>query len=223
MAIRCDAAADRLLATANMIDVNGSFTVMFWFYISSAPATDSFNTLYIANNNDIFTGDSELDGIDVTNSGGNNRIEVYCSENGTFNSTRGTTNLSNSTWYHVAIRRNSATNIQQLLNGVWEGTQTANMLGSRTITRSEFGVAGSSNTDPFNGRFAAIKEYDAYLSDDEILNEMRHIRPVRFANLRRWLPVFPGSGERGNDYSGNNYDYTEGGTLTDEDPPPVSW
>jgi hypothetical protein len=82
---------------------------------------------------------------------------------------------------------------------------------------------GTADLSRLNGRAAYLKDWSAALSQAEIQQEMSCIAPRRTADLYAWLPTFPGSGERGRDYSGYARDYSEAGALTDEDPPPVSW
>ncbi len=52
---------------------------------------------------------------------------------------------------------------------------------------------------------------------------MRTKRPLDLTSLNAWLPTFPGSGENRRDYSGFGPDFTITGTLTDDNPAPVSY
>lgn len=116
-------------------------------------------------------------------------------------------------------------------------TRTAYAANLSDASLSTGSVAGSSFTpglmclanrytnggEGFNGTVSAVKAWDAVLTQAEIEQERWTILPRRFADLHLWTPMFPGSGERVRDYSGNGKDWTEGGTLADEDGPPVSW
>jgi len=119
--------------------------------------------------------------------------------------------------------RESTTSLKLYVNGSLILTNTNNVGSRGSATRLELGNATTANDTPLNGRVAYLKAWTAALSEAEILAEVNAIRPVRALNLYGFWPAFPGSGERIADYSGNGRSWTEGGTLTDEDPPPVSW
>ena len=87
----------------------------------------------------------------------------------------------------------------------------------------EFGAWSAGNNDPFSGRIHAIKIWNTALTEAEIAQEVYTVAPRKLDSLWGWYPTRPGSGERAKDYSGNGRDWTEGGTLTDDDPPPISW
>lgn len=129
-------------------------------------------------------------------------------------------NLTTGVWYHIAIVRVSEFSLRIYLDGTLDITNTNNFSNN---SRWEFGAVGTGNNDRADIRLAHIKYWDAELTAEEVQQEMRVIRPHRSANLAGWYPLFPGSGERTRDYSGLGRNFTEGGTLTDEDGPPVSW
>lgn len=79
------------------------------------------------------------------------------------------------------------------------------------------------SNDPFSGRIHAIKIWNTALTEAEIAQEVYTVAPRKLDSLWGWNPTRPGSGERAKDYSGNGRNWTEGGTLTDDDPPPISW
>ena len=68
-----------------------------------------------------------------------------------------------------------------------------------------------------------MKAWSVELTAAEIQQEMYTVRPRRLLNLYSWTPLLPGSAERLRDYGGLAYDWTAGGTLADEDGPPISW
>lgn len=75
----------------------------------------------------------------------------------------------------------------------------------------------------FDGRQAYIKHWSVAKTEAQLTSEMLTIRPMSLSSVYLFTPTFPGSGIRVRDYSGNGRNWTEGGTLTDEDPPPISW
>jgi len=128
--------------------------------------------------------------------------------------------LSTGTWYHIAYVLNGSSHTVYL-NGVSNITLTEAF--SPTNDEITIGHTDSNDNVPSDTRFACIKIWDAALTAAEIQQEMYVIRPARYGNLYGFYPVFAGSGQRARDYSGLGHDFTEGGTLTDEDPPPVTW
>jgi hypothetical protein len=131
------------------------------------------------------------------------------------------TSLSIETWYHVCLTDSDSNDrTRGYLNGALDVTVTR----SANRATDTMYVGNNYNDEWQDGRMACIKVWNAELTADEILQEMHSIRPVtNLDTLWLWTPGFPGSGERARDYSGNGRDWTENGTLTDEDPPPVSW
>jgi hypothetical protein len=214
MSVRFDVNTDRLLRTSDLLDFNSAYTWMAWVYLSSD-----------LNANSVFWS--------LNDNTANNRDNVWTNTDGTTLASRvvvggvGTTvtgtNLSTATWYHVACVRESATSYKVYLNGALDSTNTRDISGRTTPTRMEHGCHLSANSSRYDGRVAAIKAWSTSLTLAEVLQERLIIRPARLANLYAYWPVLPGSGERTRDYSGAGRGWTEGGTLTDEDGPPISW
>lgn len=76
----------------------------------------------------------------------------------------------------------------------------------------------------YNGRHSNFKAWSTNLSQAEVQQEMRSYTPVRTANLYSWTPFVDAStGSDFLDYSGNGRNWTETGTVTFEDNPPISW
>lgn len=135
------------------------------------------------------------------------------------------TSPSNGQWFYFAISCNGTGTGN--FKGYWITADGATVY-TASSTPAAFTEAvleiGNDSWDEWNNmRFAAIKVWDAALTQDEIRQEQFTILPKRTADLHAWWPMFPGSGERARDYSGNGKDLTEVGTLSDEDPPPVTW
>lgn len=75
-----------------------------------------------------------------------------------------------------------------------------------------------------NIRLAAYKQYNATLIESEILAESFYYMPVRFANLAACVPIIAGTAALGiTDYSANGADFTNNGSLTIEEAPPILW
>ena len=212
-----DASTDRLLRTSGVLDQNSPYTVMAWIRassISGAPCIFAISAgTYSANGEELYISVSL-----------GNRLTLYAVNGGTdgFGSPNGTV-LSTNTWYHVTIVRESSTSLKSYLNGVFEQTCSVNIASRSASSRMEFGAWSSGNNDPFSGRIQYIKIWNTALTAAEIAQEVYTVAPRKLDSLWGWYPTRPGSGERAKDYSGNGRDWTEGGTLTDDDPPPVSW
>lgn len=82
-------------------------------------------------------------------------------------------------------------------------------------------LGNDSFSEPFNGCLAAVKAWNAALTVNELQNEMRQYEPRRFANLVGFWPILPGG--RTADYSTNGNAFTDNGTNTDEEGPPIPW
>ncbi|HXV42413.1 MAG TPA: LamG-like jellyroll fold domain-containing protein [Anaerolineae bacterium] len=214
MAVRFDAAADRLLRTTDLPDCNAAYTWMAWIYLVSDLNAVSNLFVFSDNSNGI------TEAAQTANDGVTLQINVRGpSGTGTVNGTL----LNVGQWYHVAMVRETTTSVKIYLDGVLDATSTIDVSTRGAATRMEHGAKFSGNQQRSDSRQFAIKFWSTNLSLAEIQNEMRTIRPHRTANLYGWWPCFPGATERLRDYSGNSRDWTEGGTLTDEDPPPLGW
>jgi len=214
MAVRFDAAADRLLRTTDLLDYNAAYTWMAWVYLVSD--LNAVSTFWCANNDTANNRDWVKTDIDGTT------LELIATIGGTGTAVPGT-NLSVATWYHIAVVRESATSLKAYLNGVLDITNTRDVTGRTAATRMEHGAFRSTNANPSDSRVDRIKAWSAALTLEEVQAERWLIRPQRTANLYGFWPTFPGATERMLDYSGNGRAWTEAGTLTDEDPAPVDW
>jgi hypothetical protein len=204
MATRFDAVGDYLIRTADLPS-SSTFTISLWMYIS----VDTNALVDLCLLTDAAGGYVTL-GLDAD--GTTLRL---ASTNG---SSTGT-NLSASTWYHVAVSH-SGSSLVGYLNGVADITRNDNISFSTVYLL--FGFNGVNTY--FNGRIAGAKLWSgAALSADEIVQEMGTLRPQRTADLYGVWPMWPGATERLADYSGYGRTLTAGGTLVDEDGPPVGW
>lgn len=220
MAVRFDAASDRLVRTSSLPNYNSTYTIMGWVLVPSNP-TDYGAVFALdadANNNDVLW----LDGGYSANT--EFRFCLYTTVGGTFAETVPGTNRALNTWFHVAMVRSSVTQLLLYVNGSLQTTHTNGTVASRTAI-AELGVGGfgTGTTDPANIRVAYLKCWTTNLSADQIVAEQYAVRPLEMGSLHAWWPTFPGSAVRAEDRSGNGRAFTENGTLTDEQEPPVSF
>lgn len=216
MAVRFDAAADRLLRTANNPSVTANFSMSFHVYLVSDLNTWS-TFWYMGTNiysNYIFVG-TDNDGatllVDIGGTTGTGPV------------------LSTATWYYITIDCNWSSSPFQTSVRVWNisGVQVGSTVNvaNRPVAndRFEFGAATSSNTDRADIRIFNIKRWDSIrLPIAELQSEQWTLLPRAVSTFpTAWWPCLPGSPERLRDYSPRGYDFTAGGTLTDEQSPPI--
>ena len=223
MAVRFDASSDGLSSTSAVIDHNAAYTVLLWFYLVSDPS-GTRRVIWTANQNTA----AWYDYLYVVNSSGIKiGIEAWLNVSGT--AVLSSSTISTGTWYCVAVVRESTSSLK-LYFGVLGGgltlqaTNTQSVASRSAATREELGAWTTSNSNALGvpgGRIFAYKEWQTDLSLAELNQEAQRIAPVRFANLFRWTPLWPGDWT--GDYSGNGRSWTADGTLTDEDNPPIGW
>lgn len=210
MAIRFDAVATKYLSrTTNVLDYTGTYTLMAWVYVVATTGANA--TFWVIDNGT----SNQRDQVRYTSAAA---LSTNVNNGGTNGST-----LSTATWYHIAAVRESNTSFKVYLNGALDITNTTNITG-RTTTSMRLFVAQRGGGEGGNYRLYGVKAWSRSLTIDEVKSEINVLRPADTANLYGWWPIFPGSGERVRDYSGNAYDFTENGTLpSEEDPAPVSY
>lgn len=211
MATRFDVAGDQLVRTTDLPDYNGVYSVAGCFRLTSD--TNAVGCAWAISND---TG-TEYDFLGVTSDG--TGLVVDGGASGVNVQT-----LTVGTWYYIGMVRASDTSLTgyaydwTTLNS---GTDTVNVSARGTLTQMAIGsILG---TYLWNGRCAYLKCWNRALSSAEFVKEANTIRPQDTTSLYGWWPVFPGASERLVDYSGNGRNWTAGGTLTDEQEPPVSW
>lgn len=208
MAIRIDAAGDYISRTTDLPAVNFADPTSASFWIRIVTDRNAAGNLFVISNN---TG-AIYQTVSLTTDGTTLRGET----------SGGTgvdgTSLSVGQDYHIGYTR-LGNSLKVYLNGVLDITVT----NGPADYAAAFMLMGSNTVSWLNGRLSNIKIWTAELTQAEMQLEMMTIRPARFANLYLWTPNFPGATERLLDYSGNGRNWTANGTLTDEDPPPVSW
>jgi len=194
--------ADSFSRATNLLDYNGTYSVLFWLYINTLPSAN--RNLY-----ELTLSGSDTDVLRLVSS---NAIQLRIVVGGAATNTNGTV-LSGNTWYHLAMVRSSVTDLQCYLNGVSDITNTRDVTG-RSASSTEDVV--SSATDC---RIADIKLYSINLSADDIVKEMGYQwAQTNRASLHEVYPIFPGA--RRTLGIVNGYNWTENGTVTDVDGPP---
>lgn len=209
MAIRIDASGDYLRRTANLPNSN-SFTMACWCYLVADRNAWSY-VVAIENS--------------TTNASAYYNIGWRSDTTFELSTHSGSIVLTDTvpgTWNFLALSRQPAGNIfvyHRTLAGVW---QTGNR-ACLDFTPAVVWFGSDSYNEWVNCRLAAMKVWNVGLTAAEIEREAQTILPKRLNDLNFFAPGFPGASERLRDYSGNGYTLTAGGTLTDEDPPPISW
>lgn len=209
MAVRIDNAADSLVRTTDLFDYNAPYTVMFWTFATASPSTGDF--LELGPNINV---DADL----LRTPAGGVTFRLRTVVGGAAANFDGGT-LAGTTWYHIAVVRESVTSLKLYVDGSLITTATTNVTG-RTAGTAAFRLGGNSAT---TRRHAAVKAWSTSLTLAEVQNERFTILPKRMADLYGVWPCFPGATERLLDYNGNVRPWTEAGTLTDEEGPPVVW
>jgi len=212
MAVRFNASGERLLKTTGVLDYNGLYSVSFWTFVAAGSAAQTIFALSDGTN-------------DNTDRMGYTAAEAsVCNVTiAAASTTVGTVTFTGNTWYHIGLVRSSVTSLTIYINGVSDGNNTVDVTSRAAVSRMEFGGRQVSSAN-FSGMAAYIKMWSGVsLSNAEILNERQTIRPCRYDGLYGFWPVFPGTAERLRDYSGNGRDWTEVGTLSDEDSYPIPW
>lgn len=157
-----------------------------------------------------------------------------------------TSSMSVSTWYRLAVvsssttastfYHGSATLTSAFTTGSLSGLTGSNVYRSDS-QRINFGSTATGGG--WNGRGAAIKVWDAALTQAEITNEFYRYRPIRVPNLIRWYPAIHWATSRNLQNDGYIYALDHAGqsplgglgqpdttglvTPTFEDGPPIPW
>lgn len=204
MAVRFDATGDFVRRTTN-IPVATACTCMAWFQITVDRNAISAFMSYDVDTNDGGVVATAADGTTLT---------LYTS-----GSVAGAA-LTVGTWYHLTLvcDGTGSSNMRVYLNGVLNMTGVSFTLPFTTLT---IGGTLASTAQWLNGRAAAVKVWNAALTTNEMLQEMRTYLPVRLANLNAWSPLLVHTDVK--DYSINANHWTAGGTLTTEQGPPIAW
>jgi hypothetical protein len=120
--------------------------------------------------------------------------------------------LSPDTWYCTAVTKQATTAAKYYLNGAYLSQRTTGLSNDDTAAATIGAWNGAQ--DWLFANFSTFKIWDAVLTDAEIAQESRVIRPLRTANLRAWYP-FRGmqAAEYLQDHSGNARHLTKVGAV----------
>lgn len=216
MALRSNADTAFTSRTSGMVDHNAAYTVCFWGKLSSD--RNQYTHFWAASDTTTDTyEDSDFIGTD--GDGTTLRGGVYIGAVGTVATG---TSLVVGTWYHIAVKRTSATDWRMYLNGVQEGITVTRDITGRNATLGEFLHRLNGILYFCDGAIAHYKAWNVALTDAQIASEMRTITPKRWANLVGWTP-FVSSVKADALISRVGGNWTENGTLVVEQGPPVSW
>lgn len=213
MSIRTDAAADLLSRVA---DLPSSAAVSFCAWVRLASDLNSYQAF-----------------LHMFHSGfGSQDIFLSTDSDGTtlalFDGGATLTGVSMSTgvWYWIGFARSNTTRALFYAAATDAAITVVTDVTTQTITATvtKLYAMNDEYAERVDGNMAFAKLWNGLeLSQAQMANERWSVRPNTFANLYGWWPMFPGSGERVRDYSGNGRDWTEEGTITDDDNPPVSY
>lgn len=202
----------RFTATGQAYTANtGSFpsagtahTTIFWARVGASAVSQKAMAYGLSDTADLAIG---------TNA--SSQIEVYNSS-GAGESITGAT-LSANTWYKIAFTMNGTT-----------GTLYAGADGASLSTTSDATFTAAAPVsieigtfvggELWDGRIAALKTYNAVLTQTEIETELASFEPIRTTSLQRYYPfhvpsITDGSG------GGNNLTIGAAGPLAEADPP----
>lgn len=220
MAIRFDAAADRILATANLLSNEGPYTHGADFYWESATGSDEVLITLNDDDPDAIGNDSRdhcyIKGSDST-------LRLFTANgSGGYGFGTGST-LSTGTWYNIMVVRESATSIKVYLNGVLDITVTADVSGRESFTRQEYCGFTSTDIQRFNGRLQNLISIDGVaLTAAEVASQAKRFTPIRLGSTNRWTPGVMTGADRAADWIGK-YSWTVNGTLTDAEGQGKAW
>ena len=213
MAVRFNAAADKLVRTTDFPTADGaSHSVCFWMRREGDGSANFENPWSLAPT----TPPGGVPNIEITRS--TSQVEAYPYES------PGVTihpEISNDVWYFAWAIFDAAYDVTADCLAIGDAPtagHTATSAKTFTPATMELGTC-SFYSQNFVGSIAAYKHWSAVLTPTEIQQERWLYRPKRLESLHLWSPLIVNS----RDYSGNGRDWTEGGTLTWEDGPPIGW
>jgi len=216
MSIRLlNTSSQALTLNTDPLNYNLPYTFMCWFYAHTWPSAASWHTLLVIGEPTDHSGDD----IEITNSATIDKFALYVNA-GSNSETYPNLICRSGVWYHATMVRSGVARCLAIINGVYSCESTINVSTRKAATVMTIGRT-QDGEEYIDGRVAAIKAWNTALTPEEVRREMKFISPVRTTNLYGWWPGYPG--QHGKDYSGNQHDFTEVGSPTDEAPPPVVW
>lgn len=210
MGVRFNAGTDELRRTANLPADDTAFTMAAWFKISvdtadfasllgleDTVAPAKYDLVYL-NNDSLIT--LQMD----SSAAGSGAIKV----------------LSVGSWYYIAMI-GGASVITCYVRGESETSWTTGTATRGNLVPNRMDVGNNQFAQAFNGVAAAIKCWDANLTQAELEAEMRVTLPRRYTNLNIWSPAH--GADYDVDFSGNARTWTKLGSTTFEQGPPLGW
>ena len=191
-----------------------AYTIAFWYMRVGAGTTQPIvsledNTAGSPGYYHSIWVDPNVSGVSLDGQGGeSSRIQIMASY-----PTQGS-------WYYVVL----AGDVTNFYGGIFAPTTAISLTSYQqngAFTPLGLGI-GRSTAWPTDAdqRVAGLKVWNVKLTDAELEVERRSIRPVtQLASLNSWHPMFADT----KDYSGLAGDFTETGSLTYEDGPPIGW
>lgn len=224
MAIRFDNTADSIQRTSGLPSFDSNYTVLLWFYMLAHPGDGNSGCLFVLDDQTDDVDEFILNGVGATST----RLSILTLSGGTPSISNGSTAIALNTWYCAALVRAANNSRIGYLATVGaslaqEFNHTESLSGRTAPSNMSMGSAAGLLADLANVRIGPVKIWTTNRSLAELQQEMNAVRPIFTDNLHLWSPCFPGATERARDYSGNGRNWTENGTLTDEDPPPIGW
>ena len=205
--------------SSGVIDHNSAYTWMAWVDLVSDTGTYGHIWAAMSNTVDDYTN---ADFVGTGSDGVGTRLGSYIGGGG---AASGGGSFTVGTPKHIAVVRGSASSFSLYENGVFAASANQNITGRSATSREQLGVLNIANSNNAPVRLTAIKCWQAALTVDEILAEMRAIRPLRLDGLHSWHPAIANNlTDAHKDYSGNGRNWVSQGTNTVETPTaPVSW
>jgi hypothetical protein len=208
MAWRSDGTTDELSISSGFPNVS-PLTMMGWFYITAMSLDVSSIMEYVGADSYMY----------VRARSGGDTLSFYSLVNGNSSGSA----LSTGIWYHIALTNAGAgsNNALVYLNGTLNISakgMDSSIFGTPSILRYN----NSQIQEYWNGRSAAIKIWESVLTPDQILQEMDFYTPItNYPSLYCWTPGILSTDLL--DHSGGVHNWTAGGTLVEEDGPPIAW
>lgn len=214
MPVSFGASGRYLRRTANLPASSTSITVAAWIYIDSLRSSAYQYWLEIGNASSsatkyIVQGYSNAGRWDAVNTDVN---------------TAGAAEPPTGEWLFAALTcaGTGATDAKGYFRRVTDTAFTVASAPGTSFTPAVIYLGNDSYDEWTNTRFGPTYVFDRVLSEAELLHLSRTIRPNVGGTMPvLWSPLWSTSDVK--DYSGNGYDWTVGGTLSNADMPPVSW
>jgi hypothetical protein len=209
-------ASDFGLKTSGLIDHNTAYTWMAWVDLVSD--TNDYGHIWAAlGDNFDYYGNADWVGTKSDGVG----VRLACYNGGSSGEIYGY-DLVVGTPTHLAVVRESATSLKLYQDGSYINSVGVDV-STRTSTQRE--QLGALYGYPAPARMTAMKQWQAALTADEIVAEMKTFRPLRLANLHSWHPAIASDKATAlKDFSGNGRDWTEQGTLSVQpESPSAGW